>query len=156
MNKLKIIALILLIVSPIAVYFLWPSDEGRIRKLIRQTAQAAEAHDAEGVMKSVDLNYRDSYGLSYLYLKKILKRELKRLEDLDVRYSQLRVEVFKDETAEASMELAVLANMGQERGYYLGGPDHELILTVTLGKNQFGIWKVTRAEYDLGGRIPIE
>lgn len=156
MGRLKFIFLVLIIISPVLVWLLWPSDEAHIRKLISQTAQAAEAGDVEGVMSAVDLTYRDSSGLSYLYLKKILERELGRLKNIEVSYSGLKIDVFEDDTAKASMTLEVLAGEEEQRGYYLGGPGNDVELTITLNKRQLGKWFVTYAEYDLGGRLPLE
>lgn len=155
MKKLKIIFLIIVVVSPVIIWLLWPSDEARIRKVISHTAQAAEAGDVDGVMSAVDLTYSDSYGLNYLVLKNFLEREFKRLKNIDVSYSGLKIDVFKDNTATASMSLEVLAGEDERRGYYLGGPDNDAVLTITLSKNQLGQWRVTHAQYDMGGRIPM-
>jgi hypothetical protein len=155
MSKLKAILLLVVIISPVLIWLLWPSDESRIRKLIAQTAHAAEAGDVDGIMAVVDLTYHDSYGLSYLPLKNILEQEFKRLKDIDVSYSALKIDVFKDSAARASMKLEVLAGEEERRGYYLGGPGNDVMLTVTLGKNQFGQWRVTQAKFDPGGRIPF-
>ena len=47
------IGILLLIVAPVAVYHLWPSDEARIRKLVMLEAQALGAEDMEAVMKGI-------------------------------------------------------------------------------------------------------
>jgi hypothetical protein len=156
MKKLRIIFLIVMVVSPVLIWLLWPSNEAQIRKLISQTSHAAEAGDVDGVMKAVDLTYSDSYGLNFLLLKSYLEREFKRLKNIDISYSRLKIDVFKDDMAQASMSIKVLAGEDERRGYYLGGPDNDAVLTITLGKNQIGQWRVTHAKYDFGGRTPFE
>ena len=87
------VGILLLIVAPVAVYLLWPSDEARIRKLVRLEAQALEAEDMEAVMKGISYNYSDDKGLSYLLIKRILEREFQRLNNIRVSYSDLLIVV---------------------------------------------------------------
>ncbi len=156
MSKKTIVILVLLIVSPVVIWLLWPTDEAQIRKLIRQTAEAAETADVEGVMKGVSFNYSDSYGMSYALLKNNIERVLRPLSGIEVVYTAPDIEVFEDETAQASMELEVLATMDGNRGYFLGGPGNKLTLTIKLAKNQLGQWRVTHAEYDVGSKAPFD
>lgn len=138
--------LLLLVVSPVVVYLLWPSDEARIRKLIRQTAAAVEAEDLDRVMSSFDFAYRDAHGLSYLLLKKTLKLEFTRVSDIKVECEGLAVTV-KAKKAKAVMGLRVIATMGEARGYYIGDFDTPLSVSVGLRKTPTGKWLVTEAEY---------
>ena len=42
MSKKSAILTFLLIISPVLIYFLWPSDESRIKKLVKEGATAVE------------------------------------------------------------------------------------------------------------------
>jgi hypothetical protein len=104
------------------IYFLWPTEEARIKKLVRQAAHAIEEENIDDVMSKVSYNYQDEYGLSYLLIKKGLQQQFQRYSNLDVDYENLKVEVAKGkEEATASMDLRVVASAGQEMGYVLGG-----------------------------------
>jgi hypothetical protein len=50
MNRKTIMAFSVLIFSPILIYFLWPPDENRIKKLFREGAKAIEKEKLEGVL----------------------------------------------------------------------------------------------------------
>ncbi len=141
--------LLLLVVSPVVVYVLWPSDEARIRKLLRETAAAVEAEDMDRVMSSFDFAYRDAHGLSYLLLKRTLKREFGRVSDIEVDYEGLTVTV-RDKKAGATLDLRVIATMGEARGYCLGDFDTPFSISVGLRKTPTGKWLVVEAEYAAG------
>ncbi len=122
MSKKSIALLFVLIVSPAIIYLLWPTEEARIKKLVRQAAHAIEEEDIEEVMSKVSYNYQDEYGLSYVLIKKGLQQHFQRYASLDVDYENLKIEVAEGaEEATASMDLRVLASAGQEMGYILGG-----------------------------------
>jgi len=140
------VALVLAIVLPVAVWLLWPSDEARIRKLVRETREAAQAEDVGKVLSAVDYNYTDSAGLSYLYLKKILEQEFSRLSEIQVEYENLRIRVDEGK-ARASLDVRVIATMGGMTGYYLGDLDNPFALSIELEKGATGKWLVLRAEY---------
>lgn len=130
-----------LIALPIIIYFLWPSDEYRIRKLIKEGASAVEREDLEGLMSKVSFNYRDEYGLSYLLLKDVIKREFGYYSDIDVEYENIEVEVDKDK-ATATLDLMVLASAGSERGYIFGDLREPLRLKLELEKGSMRKWLV--------------
>ncbi|KKK92310.1 hypothetical protein LCGC14_2704230, partial [marine sediment metagenome] len=98
------VAIFLLIVAPVAVYHLWPTDEARIRKLVMLEAQALGAEDMEAVMKGISFNYSDEKGLSYLLIKRLLERAFERYSDIKVSYNDMLVEVHEDGTATAVMD----------------------------------------------------
>jgi hypothetical protein len=122
MSKKSIALLFVLIIAPVIIYLLWPTEEARIKKLIRQAAHAVEEENIDDVMAKVSYNYQDEYGLSYLLIKKGLQQQFQRYSNMDVDYENLKVEVAEgNEEATASMDLRVVASAGQEMGYVLGG-----------------------------------
>jgi hypothetical protein len=149
MSRKSYILLLLMIVLPVAAYLLIPSDEARIKKLIRNSAAAAEMEDMDKLMSAVDYNYTDNHGLSYLYLKKILEQEFGRVSGIDVEYENLVIRV-EGEKARAGMDLRVIASMGEARGYYLGDLENPLELKVEMEKGPTGKWAVLRAHYETG------
>ena len=70
MSKKSIILIFILILSPIIIYFLWPSDESRIKKLIKEGAAAVEKEEIDNVMSKVSFNYQDDRGMTYILIKK--------------------------------------------------------------------------------------
>ncbi|MDP2158594.1 MAG: hypothetical protein Q8K68_12905 [Nitrospirota bacterium] len=50
MSRKTIILLVLLIISPVIVYLLWPSDESRIKKLFREGTKAVQQEKLDEVM----------------------------------------------------------------------------------------------------------
>jgi hypothetical protein len=122
MSKKSITLLFVLIIAPMIIYLLWPTEEARIKKLVRQAAHAVEEENIEEVMSKVSYNYQDEYGLSYLLIKKGLQQQFQRYSNLDVDYENLKVEIAEGKgEATASMDLRVVASAGQEMGYVLGG-----------------------------------
>lgn len=137
------IVIFLLIVAPVSVYLLWPTDEARIRKLVKLEAQALEAEDMEAVMKGISFNYSDERGLSYLLIKRILEREFVRLNNIKVSYSDLHIVVRDDGTATAVMDLLVTAG-GAEAAprYVLGDAETPVVMNLALKKEGTGKWSI--------------
>ncbi len=150
------VAIFLLIVAPVAVYHLWPTDEARIRKLVMLEAQAFGAEDMEAVMKGISFNYSDEKGLSYLLIKRLLQRKFERLNNIKVSYSDLHIEVRDDDTATAVMDLRVTSGgMGGGMGggteaaprYILGGAETPAVLNLTLKKEGAGKWTIRSSKW---------
>lgn len=141
MSKKSIALLFLLIISPIIVYFLWPTDEARIRKLVKEGARAVEEEDIDTVMSKVSFGYRDDSGLNYMLLKKTLQREFNALSDIEVEYEALKIEV-KEDKATARMEVRVIASMGEERGYIFGDLKEPMHIRLDLEKSPVKKWLV--------------
>ena len=146
------VAIFLLIVAPVAVYHLWPSDEARIRKLVMLEAQALGAEDMEAVMKGISFNYSDEKGLSYLLIKRLLQREFERLNNIKVSYSDLHIVVRDDDTATAVMDLRVTSGGmggGTEAAprYILGGAETPAVLNLTLKKEGAGSWTIRSSKW---------
>ena len=91
MSKKTIALLFILIITPLIIYLLWPSDESRIKKLFKEGSQAIEKEDLETVMSKVSFNYRDEYGFTYLYLKEIMKTLFKQMDDIKVEYENIEI-----------------------------------------------------------------
>ena len=135
MSKKTIVFLFILIVTPVIIYLLWPSDESRIKKLFKEGSQAIEQEDIETVMSKVSFNYRDEYGLTYLYLKELMKSVFRQMDGIKVEYENVEIEVH-DDTATADMDVLILATIGNDTGYVLGDLTEPAHLTFTLDKER--------------------
>lgn len=158
MKRKYLIALLSLSVPILVFYLLWPSEEARIRKLFKEGAAAAESRDLDSVMSKVSFAYQDDYGLTYLYLKEILKKEFDRLSDIQVEYGELRVEIIKKDglqgehlssdapdTAIAEMDIRVVATAGTETGYIVGDVKAPAHMKFTLKKERMK-WLIVKAQ----------
>ncbi len=144
MSRKSAILLALLIMVPVIVYFLWPTDESRIRKLFRQGAKAIEQEKIDGVMAAVSFNYTDDYGLTYLYIKEGMMRIFQRMDGITVEYEITLLEI-KDDTASAELDIRVIARAGNDVGYAVGDAARPVHMTFILEK-QRTTWLVTRTE----------
>lgn len=144
MSRKSVILLFLLILSPVLIYFLWPSDESRIKKTIRDASSAAQKEDIEAVMSKISYNYQDESGISYLLLKKILEKEFAVLSDIEIESESLVVEVKRD-NARARLDMRVLASAGAQRGYIIGDLREPAHIALELEKNPAGKWLILRS-----------
>jgi hypothetical protein len=144
MSKKTIALLFILIVTPLIIYLLWPSDESRIKNLFKEGSQAIEKEDLETVMSKVSFNYRDEYGFTYLYLKELMKTLFKQMDDIKIEYENIEINV-NDKTATADMDVLILAKMGNNTGYILGDLSEPAHLTFTLEKERTK-WLVIKTE----------
>jgi hypothetical protein len=142
MSRKSIIVVIILIMAPVIIYFLWPSDESRIRKLFREGAKAIEQENIDKVMAKVSFNYTDEYGLTYLYIKEVMTRVFQRMEGIKVEYEITLIDI-KDARATAELDIRVIASQGSDTGYALGDAASPVHMTFTLEK-QRTTWLVTR------------
>jgi hypothetical protein len=144
MSRKTIILLFILFILPLVIYFLWPSDEARIKKLFREGSEAIEKKDLDAVMSKVSFNYRDEYGFNYLYIKESFKRVFQQMGDLDIEYENLTMTI-ADKTAKAEIDVRVIATIGNERGYILGDLPNPVHLTFSLEKQRTK-WTVLKTE----------
>lgn len=144
MSRKSIIILLIFILVPLILYFLWPTDESRIKKLFKEGSQAIEKEDLDGVMSKVSFNYRDEYGLTYLYIKENMKRFFHQVSDVKIEYENLKINI-TDKTATADMDVRVIATIGNDTGYILGDLPRPVHVTFTLEKEKIK-WLVTKTE----------
>ncbi len=144
MSKKSIALLMLLIISPVIIYFIWPTDEGRIKKLFREGARAVEARKVDDVISKVSYNYTDRHGLSYLALKQGLEREFKLMSNIRIEYDITQLEV-RDKTATAGIDLRVIATRGNDTGYFIGDAAKPLSMKFFLEKERMK-WLIVSSE----------
>jgi hypothetical protein len=144
LSKKSIAILFLVILTPLILYLLWPSDESRIKKLFREGSKAIEREDLDAVMSKVSYNYRDEYGMTYLYLKESMKSVFKQMSDIKVEYENLEIKV-NDKTATADMDVRIIATVGNNTGYILGDLPKPVHLGFTLEKERVK-WLVTKTK----------
>jgi len=135
LSRKSIALIVILLLLPVMVYFLWPSDENRIRKLFREGAAAIESEQLDELMSKVSFNYKDEHGLSYLYLKKLMERAFTQIGDIEIEYKITRLEI-NDSKATASVDVRVIASYGQERGYFIGDAAEPVHMTFYLEKER--------------------
>jgi hypothetical protein len=140
------------VMAALIAYFIWPSDESRIRKLFEDAAKAAEARNVDGIMEKISYSYRDDYGMSYLTLREQLKTQFTSLSYIHVEYEEMKINVVKDRAA-TDLKLRVVATLGNETGYILGDIKTPLTLKITLEKERTK-WLVTRIERGSGNAPP--
>ena len=144
MSKKTIALTFLIIVLPVVVYLLLPSDASRIKKLFRQGTEAIEKKDIDAVMSKVSFNYRDEYGFTYLYVRESMKSVFQRMSDIKVEYENLIVNV-NGKTATADMDVRVIASIGDNTGYIMGDLSKPAHLTFTLEKERTK-WLIVKTE----------
>ncbi len=144
MSRKSIILLILLIISPVIIYFLWPTDEARIRKLFKEGAKAVEARKVDDVMSKISYSYTDRNGLSYLALKQGIEREFRRMSNIQVEYDIAKIEV-REKAATAAMDVRVIASYGKDTGYFVGDAARPAHLSFSLEKGPTG-WLIESSE----------
>ncbi len=126
------------------IWFFIPTDKSRIRKLIGSGSAAIEQEDLESVMSRVSYNYRDDYGMTYLYLKESLKRFFKRYNNINIHYSNLHIQV-NGHVATAGLDVRVLVGEGKDRGYIAGNTSGALHIVFSLEKEKFR-WQIVKTE----------
>ena len=144
MSKKSVILLACLVLVPFVIYFLWPSDESRIKKLLGEESRSIEKKDIDAVMSKVSFNYRDDYGMTYLYVKKTLKAVFKRMSNIQVESEDLKITV-KEDTATAEVGVSIIATIGAETGYVLGDAANPARLRISLEKER-AKWLVAKVE----------
>jgi len=144
MSKKSIIALALLILSPVIIYFLWPTDEARIKRLFKEGAKAVEAKKIDDVMSKISYSYTDRHGLSYLALKQGMEREFRRMSNIRMEYDITQIEV-REKAATARMDVRVIASYGKDTGYVVGDAARPAHLSFSLEKGPTG-WLIDSSE----------
>lgn len=144
MGRRTIISLLVLMLSPVIIYLLWPSDEARVRKLIKQGAAAIEKEDLDRVMSLVSFNYRDDYGLTYILIRKVFEEQFRAMSDIKIEYENLKVQA-AGEKATADLDLRVIATIGNNTGYIFGDLRQAAHLKLSLEK-EHARWHATKAE----------
>jgi hypothetical protein len=144
MSKKTIGFIFLIIILPVVVYLLVPSDASRIKKLFKEGAKAVEREDIDTVMSNVSFNYRDEYGFTYLYIKESMKSVFQQWGDTKIEYENLKIDI-KGKNAVADMDVRVTASIGDNTGYVIGDLTKPVHLRFTLEKERTK-WLVTKAE----------
>jgi len=144
MSKRSIVFLALLILAPVIIYFLWPSDESRIKKLFREGAKAVEEKKTEDVMSKISFNYTDSHGITYIILKDVLTKTLSRMSNIKIEYEITKMDI-KDEKASAELDLRAIATSGNDTGYFIGDAAKPAHVKFSLEKERTK-WLITSTE----------
>ncbi len=144
MSKKTVVSLAVLILSPLIIYFLWPSDESRIKKLFREGAKAIEQKKTDDVMSLVSFNYTDDQGLAYITIKEGMGRVFQQMSGINIDYEIKNITV-KDRTATADLDIRVIASYGQDTGYAVGDAAKPAHMKFFLEKER-AKWLVIKTE----------
>ena len=144
MSRKSLILLSILFTLSLTIYLSWPSDESRIKKLFKEGSRAIEKEELDAVMSKVSFNYRDEYGMTYLYIKELMKSVFQRMDDIKIEYENLSIKV-NNKVATADMDVRIIATMGNDTGYILGDLDKPAHLKFTLEKERVK-WLLIRTE----------
>jgi hypothetical protein len=141
----------LLFLCAVSVYFYYPSDENRIRKVIRNCEKAAVTEDIDGLMDSFSYNYIDDYGNGYLKLKKRFEAAFKRLDNIEIE-KNLRGITIDESEAQAELQIRVIASSssgrggkGQDKKYIIGYPEDTETIRISFAKSAHK-WLITGFE----------
>ena len=135
MSRKSLILLFIVFTLSLIIYLSWPSDESRIKKLFKEGSKAIEKEELDAVMSKVSFNYRDEYGMTYLYIKELMKSVFQRMDDIKIEYENLSIKV-NNKVATADMDVRIIATMGNDTGYILGDLDKPAHLKFTLEKER--------------------
>jgi hypothetical protein len=144
MSRKSIISLCLLILSPLVIYFLWPSDESRIKKLFREGAQAIEQEKLDDVMSKISFNYTDNQGLAYITIKEGMNRIFQQMSGIKIEYEIKNISI-NDAVATADLDLRGIASYGEETGYVVGDAETPAHMKFFLEKERAS-WLVAKTE----------
>ncbi len=144
MSRKTVISLAVLILSPLIIYFLWPSDENRIKNLFREGAKAIEQEKIDDVMSKVSFNYSDDRGLAYITLKEGMGRVFQQMSGIKIDYEIKNITI-KDRTASADLDIRVIASYGQDTGYVVGDAAKPAHMKFSLEKERTK-WLVNRTD----------
>lgn len=144
MSKKAIILLFILFLTPVILYLMWPSDEARIKKLLKDGINDVEQENLEHVMSKVSFNYRDDYGHTYLTVNEYMKKIFQQMNAINVEYENLEIRVY-DKTASAEIDVRVVAQIGTDTGYVFGDYPNPGHLILTLQKEGTK-WYLTKTE----------
>lgn len=144
MNRKTIIILALLILAPLIIYFLWPSDKNRIKRLFREGAAAVQTEDLDGVMSKVSYHYTDEHGLTYLLVKDGIKNLFNKMDNFTIEYEIKHIEV-TDDTATAELDIRVIARYKQDTGYIVGDAAEPAEALFSLEKERTK-WLIAKAK----------
>ncbi|MGE5893606.1 MAG: hypothetical protein ACM34I_06080 [bacterium] len=144
MTKKTIFILFVLVMVPVLLFVLIPSDKARIKKLIKKGSEAIELRDLDSVMECVSLNYRDEYGMGYLFVKESFKRVFQQYRTLEVEYENLSITV-ADKAARAEIDVRVVGTHSEHTQYIAGDFDTPVHVIFTMEKERLK-WQIVRAE----------
>jgi hypothetical protein len=145
-----IIPLLVVIVLGVIGFLSWDSPERGIRAVLSDSQAAVEAKDLNRVMSHVSLQYRDEQGLAYLSMKRLMKMAFDRFEGLDVRLSDIRIDISKDK-ALVQVDLEVFVVSRNEKAYLIGSQQEPVPIRIALAKESMK-WKILSVN---GIRLPI-
>jgi hypothetical protein len=144
LSRKSFILLFTLFALSVILYFLWPSDESKIRKLFKEGSQAIEKEDLDAMMSKVSFNYRDENGMTYLYIKKLMKSVFRQMGDIKIEYENLEIKI-NDKNATADTDLRIVATVRNNTGYIMGDLAKPAHLRFILEKER-GKWLVAKTE----------
>ncbi|MBI5675151.1 MAG: hypothetical protein HZC48_04865 [Nitrospirae bacterium] len=146
----RYIFLLLFFIAAAVAFVLYPTDEKRIRRVIAGSEDALIKKDLDGLFEYISYNYRDDYGNSYLILKKRMQIVFNRLNDIEIEKNLMGITVL-DKTAEAELNVRVIASEGEAREYIIGDAVAWQEIKVYFEKSPYK-WKIVKVAGLFGNR----
>jgi len=146
----RFIFLLILFLSLILLFVLYPTDEKRIRKIINNAEKAIASENIDKLMEVISFNYKDDYGNGYLQIKKTMEMVFKRLNGIEIEKNIIKISV-KEDSAEAELSVRVNASRhgeateGEEKGYVIGDAGKAETIKVFF-ENSPHKWLITKVE----------
>jgi len=135
---------VIAVAAVVAAVVFFPTEQKRVRRVIKDAAEAVMREDVDGLMDHISFNYRDAHGSSYLLFRKKAEAAFRRFDSLDI--STDIVDVFiKGNRAEVYLKVSIIASEGTDRGYILGDAGKARDVKVDLEKSPYE-WKIINAE----------
>lgn len=142
--------LLALATASIIGFLYWNSPERRIRAVLSDGETAIEAKDLARVMSHVSLQYRDEQGFAYLTVKKLLEMAFDEFEGLDVRLSDVNIEVQEDRALVQTDSRVIITAQG-EKAYIIGDHEEPVPVRIALAKETLK-WRIQSVN---GIRMPF-
>ncbi|MCM8759855.1 MAG: hypothetical protein NC906_08825 [Candidatus Omnitrophica bacterium] len=122
----------------------FPDEEAKIRKTISMTVEELERKDIINFIRHFTLDYRDCFDNTYGTLYIFLKNNIDMFKHLDIRLSQMEIEI---EKPQASIKFFARATLITKDGevYKEGG---RFILKMRKEDFKWKIYRLDEMEYD--------
>lgn len=135
---------LILLLSLILLFVLYPTDERQIKRIISNAEKAIVSEDIVQLMEFISYNYSDAYGNGYLHIKKTMQNVFTHLNNIETERNINKISV-KESYAEAELSVRVTASEGGSRGYIVGDAGKAETIKVFFEKSPHK-WLITKVE----------
>ena len=147
MKKVLLILLILVVALTGWCFFRrhFQDDEKRLREIIEQMRQAAEARNADNIIEHFSKDYSDKDGNTKLIVYGLLRNNLNRVDELRIKIEDVSVMVTGDR-AWVNLRIVAEASKGGKVYYPFGSDEDPETPALTFKKSATGDWLIIKVE----------